>query len=74
MSAKPCSRCGAERDRRKPDGTTYPYCRACHNAVKRARDARLRAAMAICKRAGLTVTVATEGGHAAPIVPTRREE
>jgi hypothetical protein len=53
-----CSRCGGVRDR-----PGQRYCRKCHNRAKRERDARLKQALAICKRAGLTI-VATDSGFA----------
>jgi hypothetical protein len=59
-----CSRCGGVRDR-----PGQRYCRKCHNAAANARNARLRKAMQICKRAGLTV-VATDSGFVS--VPLER--
>jgi transposase len=60
-----CSRCGhrpvrAERQR---------FCRECHNAAARDRNARLAKALQVCKRAGLTI-VATDGGFVS--VPLER--
>jgi hypothetical protein len=59
-----CSRCGGERDRKG-----QRYCRRCHNAAARNRNARLKKALQVCKRAGLTI-VATDSGFAG--VPLER--
>jgi hypothetical protein len=59
-----CSRC-RQRPVRAP---AQRRCAVCHNVAEKARQARLRAAMAICKRAGLTVAASDSGFAVAPVV------